>query len=259
MENLIVATFGDAQNAHAAVARLKELDMLDDVIVYNMVLVRKQGDNQFEYLYREGPDTDNLPAKGAIIGSVIGLVAGPVGMAIGMMTGVLAGAIDEDDVDDFADELKEKVNNKMKDGEFAVILDVEEDIELLVDSYLGASATAIVRTSLADDYGWHDARERDELDKEIEDAEKELDTAADAQKAAIKAKLDKLKARRADRHKKLKGRMDSIKKRLQERMKSLDQKIAAANGKRKEKLKAYKEKIHTKLDKWNKEVANALA
>ena len=259
MENLIVATFRDLEHANAALTRLHELDQLDDIVIYNMVMVRKAGDNLFEYLHREGPDTQDLPAQGAIIGSLAGLIAGPLGMALGMMTGVMAGAIDEDDTDDFESEIKDKVNSQLRNGDYAIVIDLEEDAEFIVDSYLRANEAIIVRTTMTDDYDRYDRQQLDELDREIDDAEKELATAAEARKASVKKKLAALKAKREEQNKKFKTRMDGYKKKTQERMKSLDQKIATAEGKRKEKLQAFKEKAKANLDTFNEKVASALA
>ncbi len=63
MENLIVITFQNAQNATDALDRLKELDELNDITIYNIALIRKTTDSQFELLHREGPDTTDFPAR----------------------------------------------------------------------------------------------------------------------------------------------------------------------------------------------------
>ena len=259
MENLIVVTFKDVQDANAGLSKMKELDQLDDIVIYNMVMVRKEGEHLFDYLYDYGPETQDLPAEGALIGSVIGLIAGPVGMAIGMMTGVVAGAIGADDTDDFTDAISDRVNDQLRTGEYAIIADVEEDIELLIDSSLGGYNATIVRTSLADASDLYDLQQWNELDKEIDDAQKELDAATEAQKASIKEKLAKLKAKREERNTTFKAKVENMRNKMHDKMKSLNQKIAAANGQRKEKLKAYNEKVKAKLDKWNKNAASVLA
>jgi uncharacterized membrane protein len=254
MESFIVATFKDMQHANEGLSKLKELDQLDEIVIYNMAMVRKKGDHLFEYLYYDGQDTQDLPAEGALIGSVIGLIAGPVGMAIGMMTGVMAGAIDEDDADDFTGEISDSVNNQLRTGEYAIIADVEEDIELLIDSYLGEYDATIVRTSLTDAFDHYDLEKWEELDKDIDDAQKELAAATEAQKSSLREKLAKLKAKREERNKKFRTRVENMRNKMQDKMKSLDQKIAVANGQRKEKLQAYNEKVRAKLGKWNENV-----
>ena len=259
MESFIVAIFKDVQHANEGLGKLKELDQLDEIVIYNMAMVRKKGDHQFEYLYHDGPDTQDLPAEGAVIGSLVGLIAGPIGMAIGMMTGVMAGAIDEDDTDDFTDEISDRVNDQLRTGEYAIIADAEEDIELLIDSYLSEYDAKIVRTSLTDAFDDYDVEKWEELDKDIDDAQKELAAATEAQKTSLKEKLAKLKAKREERNKKLKTRVENMRNKMQDRMKNLDRKIAAANGQRKEKLQVYNEKVRAKLDKWNKNVASVLA
>lgn len=259
MENLIVATFKDLQNANGALDKLKNLDYLDDIVLYNIVLVRKSGDSQFEFLYRYGSDTEDLPAGGAVIGSLVGLLAGPIGMAIGMMTGAMVGAVDEDDTDSFLDEVSKKVNKVMLTGDYAIVADLEEDIDLLVDTYLDPFHAVIIRTSLNADYAIYDELEWDELDKEIDDAGKKLAAAKEADKAAIKDKLDKLKAKREERKKKARSRWDSFKSKMQDKKQKLDAKIATTEGKQKEKFKDHKEKIEARLKKWNEKVSSAFA
>lgn len=251
MESLIVAVFKDLQHANDGLQKLKELDLLDDIVIYNLVMVLKKGDHVFEYLYHDGADSQDLPAEGAVAGSVIGIIGGPVGMALGMMTGMMAGAVDEDDTDGFTEDISDKINSQLRTGQYAVIADIEEDTEFFIDSYLGSFDAVIIRTSMADEFDDYDQKQWDDLDKDIDDAEKELAAAADAQKAALKEKLAKLKAKREERKTQFKKRMDNTKKKMQDRMKGLDQKIATANGQAKEKLRSYNEKLRTKLNEFN--------
>ena len=51
MENLAVITFHNIQDATGGLNKLKELDEHNDIILYNILLVRKNGESQYELLY----------------------------------------------------------------------------------------------------------------------------------------------------------------------------------------------------------------
>jgi len=42
MENLLIITFPDAENALEGLNRLKDLDQLGDINIYNMAMIRKR-------------------------------------------------------------------------------------------------------------------------------------------------------------------------------------------------------------------------
>ena len=86
MENLLIITFGNKSKATEGLNRLKDLDQLGDITIYNRALIQKTGINQYEILEHEGPDTESLPATGALGGAVIGALGGPLGMSMGLGT-----------------------------------------------------------------------------------------------------------------------------------------------------------------------------
>jgi uncharacterized membrane protein len=249
MENLVVAIFGDLQNANGGLNKLKELDELGDIVVYRMVLIHKTKENHFEFIHYEGPDTDDLPARGALIGSMVGLIGGPVGILIGMLTGAMAGAVDEDNTDDFSSEYLEKVNRQLAPGSYAIVLDVEEDTEFMIDSYIGGLNGVVIRVLLSDAYDVYDREQDAELDKEIAEQEAEMKVAREEDKARLHAKLKELKARRAQRRDRMKATFENTKKHIKGKLDNLHKKIGVANGKRKERLKAHEQKVKDKFDK----------
>jgi uncharacterized membrane protein len=257
MENLIVATFQNKDDASEAVNQLKELNELEDIIIYNIVMVQKKED-QIEVLYHEGPDTRDMPAESAFVGSLIGAIGGPVGMAIGMLTGVMVGAVNEDDTEAFIHKLMEKVNKRLQPGSYAIVMDIEEYAELFVDSYLESHQATVVRTPIADQYENFNREQWEQFNKQMDAEEERLKTATDQDKMAIKEKIKDLKAKRDEAGKKFKARRADLKKIIQDRIASLNQKIATANGQTKERLKARKEKLEGKIHKWNEKVASVL-
>src|SRR6266404_3214598 len=149
MENLLIVTFGNRSKATEGLNRLMDLDQLGDITIYNSALIQKTGINQFEILEHEGPDTEALPATGALGGAVIGALAGPFGMAMGMLTGATLGLAGEANRLDFSSDVLEQVTKNLGIGKFAIVLDVEEDIESIVDSYMKSSDGYVLRTDIA--------------------------------------------------------------------------------------------------------------
>jgi uncharacterized membrane protein len=251
MENLVVASFQSLEDANRGLVKLKELDELGDIAIYNLVLIQKKTQDSFEILFHDGPDTQDLPAEGVLLGSAVGLLGGPVGMALGMIAGVTIGTVDEQDTEEFFGDFLHKVNRRLASESYAIVMDVDEDDPIFLDSYLAPYQGAIVRTELRDEYNRYNRKEAEELDKEIDDAENEWKRAAEKDKAAIKEKIDKLKIKREERIKKLKTRIAKSKDDIHDKLKTIEQKIATAKGKRKERLKVFREKFNKKLDAWD--------
>ena len=259
MEKLIIITFRDAKNATGGLKRLMDLNQLGDITIYNYAKILKTGNNQFDLQEHEGPDAPDMPFVGAIGGSLVGLIGGPVGMAIGMLTGTLAGAADATDTMDFDDEVLNRVKDKLGVGDFAIVMDMEEDDEVLVNSYIEPLQGVIIRTDMADQYDRFDDEQWDELNKEIDEEERALKNAIDKDKASIKAKIGKLKKERDERFEKMKAGSAKRKKLLEERIRTFDEKIKTANANAKDKLKAHQKKLEVKLDKINAKLDLAFA
>jgi hypothetical protein len=68
MENLVVASFIDPRDANGGLNKLKELDELGDIVIYNMVLIRKTAENHFEFLYNEAPIPMTCPRRERLSG-----------------------------------------------------------------------------------------------------------------------------------------------------------------------------------------------
>jgi uncharacterized membrane protein len=255
MENLVVASFQSLENANEGLTKVRELDQLGDIAVYNMVMIQKLTQDSFEILHHDGPDTQDLPAKGAFVGSVVGLIGGPIGMALGMLTGVMIGTVDEEDTEEFFGDFLAKVNKRLEKDSYAIIMHVDEDDPTFLNTYLDPYHGFIVRRGLLNEYDRYNRQEAEQLDEEIDDAEKELKRAAEKDKAAIKEKIDSLKVKREARIKKLKTRLANSKQDIHNKLKIIEQKIATAEGKRKERLKGYREKFNKRLEEWDDSLA----
>jgi hypothetical protein len=259
MEKLIIITFRDAKNATGGLNRLLDLDQLGDITIYNYAKIHKTSNNQFDLQEHEGPDLPDKPFVGAIGGTVIGAIGGPVGMALGMLTGLLMGTADATDTTDFDDEVLNRVKDKMSVGDFAIVLDIEEDSEVMINSYIEPLQGVIDRTEIVKLYDQYTDEQWEELDKEIDDEEKALKNAVEKDKASIKAKIAKLKKERDEKFEKVKARSAKRKKKLEERITAFEEKIKTANANAKDKLKAHQKRLKEKLEKVNEKLDWAFA
>ena len=258
MENLLIVTFGDKSKAAEGLNRLKDLDQLGDIIIYNRALIQKTGINQYEILEHEGPDTEALPTAGVLGGAVIGSLGGPLGMAMGMLTGATLGLAGEANRLDFSSDVLDQVNKRLSIGTFAIILDAEEDTESIVDSYMKSSDGYVLRTDIADQYDQYNQAQDDEFNKELKAEEKSLKADLDADKATIKLRIQKLKLEHDLRVVKLKVRTALRKKQLENRIKTFDDKIKTAKADVKNKLTAHRKKLAKSLSNFEKKVDKAL-
>ena len=258
MENLLIITFDNRSKATEGLNRLKDLDQLGDIIIYNQALVKNTGVNQFEILEHEGPDTEALPAAGAFGGAVIGALGGPFGIAMGMLTGATLGLADEANRLDFSSYVLDQVTNNPGIGKFAIILDVEEDTESILDSYMKSSDGYVLRTDITDQYDEYDQAQDDEFNKELDAEEKSLKAALDADKANIKLRIEKLKLEHDLKVVKLKVRKAVRKKQIEDRIKTFDDKIKGAAEDVKNKFTIHRKKLAEKLANFEKKADKAL-
>ena len=114
-------------------------------------------------------------------------------MAMGMLTGATIGLADEANRLDFSSDVLDQVTRNLGIGKFAIVLDVEEDTESIVDSYMKSSEGYVLRTDIADEYDHYDQAQEDEFNKELDAEEVSLKAAVEADKANIKLRIEKLK------------------------------------------------------------------
>jgi uncharacterized membrane protein len=259
MENLLIITFGDKSKATEGLNRLTDLDQLGDIIIYNSAIVHKTGNNQFEIIAHEGPDTAALPATGALGGAVIGALGGPLGMAMGMLTGATLGLAGESNRLDFSSDVLDRITKNLGIGRFAIVLDVEEDTESIVDSYMKSSDGIVLRTDVADQYDQYNQDQDDEFNKELDAEEESLEADAEADKADIKLRIENLKREHDLKVVNLKVRAAVRKKQLEDRIQTFDDKIKAAGADTKNKLMDHRKKLGEKLTNLEKKANKAFA
>jgi uncharacterized membrane protein len=258
MEKLITITLPDLQRATQAWDRLKELDQIGDVIIYNGALITNTGNKKYELVRHEGPDTSGLPAAAAIGGSLIGAIGGPIGVFIGMITGLAVGSADDGEWINFSHQFMDEVNKGLTEGTYAIILDVDEDNVSFIDTYMQSFPGTVIRADIAAQIDRYEDDQLDKLNADIDYAEKSLKSSVDKDKAALKSKISTLKQNLAERKQKVKLRTAERKRQLEEKVRSFDHLRNTAGRIAADKIKANKERVLAKIKQIDKKINSAL-
>jgi diadenosine tetraphosphate (Ap4A) HIT family hydrolase len=153
-------------------------------------------------------------------------------------------------------EFLDDVNKRLEIDAIAIVLDVEEDGEFMINSYLEPFHGVIARRDTADEFDKYDQEQWKEMKDEIAKEEEQLKQAREEDKAAIKAKIAKLKSERDEKIKKITERNANAKQHLQNKLKALDEKWKASNQQIKARIEEHREKLQGKLIKMNEEIKN---
>ncbi|HEV2481205.1 MAG TPA: DUF1269 domain-containing protein [Puia sp.] len=203
MTHLIIASFDQQEQATEAFTKLQELEKIGDITIYEMAVITKNAEGQasiVEAVTAEG----GQPVTGMAVGAVIGALAGPVGMVAGMLVGTLTGEVAELDDYGFEDDFVAKVTDQLKPGASVVVLEVEEDDPVFIDSTLTMMGTEPQRIDVNYEYTKYSDEELEEFEEDILTVRDKLKTAVDEEKDKFRNKIAKLKAKRKERIEELK-------------------------------------------------------
>jgi uncharacterized membrane protein len=207
MTHLITASFDQEEKAVEAFTKLQELEKIGDITIYEMAVVTKNAAGEasiVEALTAEG--TQTLPAMA--VGTIIGALAGPVGMVTGMLVGALTGEVAELDDYGFEDDFFSKVTDVLKPGTSVVVMEVEEDDPVFIDSTLTMLGTEPQRTDVNYEYTKYSDEELEEFEEDILAVRDKVKTAADEEKDKFRNKIAKLKGKRKERIEELKEKKE---------------------------------------------------
>ncbi len=257
MENLVVITFPELEKAMEGLSKLKELDTVDEITIYGIAFIHKKEDGAIEYLYHDGAENGRKVATGAAAGMLIGLLGGPLGMLLGLLTGAGLGQAMEDDTTDLDQHFISKVNKHLEHGTYALVIDVEEDADILVDAPMESLGGMIVRTSADDETERFEDEQWDKFNQEIDTKEAEFKTAVGEKKEKLKHEIKELKDKQHQRMMKFREKATARKNHLHDKIEVLHKKMKAANQKNKEKFALKLESFKKRLTAFNERVAQA--
>jgi len=185
METVIAVSFAHPNQAYEALTKLKELDAQGQLELYEGGVVERLATGQLTVKDSvEGADDDVglATATGGLIGLLIGVLAGPLGMLLGGSLGLMTGAIIDLDTYEGDDSVLSAFSRHIQPGETAVLAQLSEQSDEVVDSAMGDLGGNVLRRATAD-------------------VESEIAAAEEARKKAEREARKKLRKERHKQHK----------------------------------------------------------
>jgi uncharacterized membrane protein len=148
--NVIAVTFDERSKAYQALSTLKGLDREGRVELKSAAVVERDASGQLRI--PEGADNASGEgfAIGGLIGMLVGIIGGPVGMLLGLGTGGLIGGLDDLDRADKEDQTLAQVGRHVPPGRNALLAEVDEYADDVVDGAMTAQGGTVLRRSAAD-------------------------------------------------------------------------------------------------------------
>ena len=194
--NVIAVTFDEQSKAYQALSTLKGLDREGRIELKSAAVVERGASGQLQI----PEDTDNASGEGfragGLIGMLVGVLGGPIGMLLGLGTGGLVGGIYDVDQADIQDETLAQVGRHIPPGGNALLAEVDEYTNEVVDGAMAAQGGAVLR------------RSADDVLAEIEAAD---EAAEEAQRQARKKARERKKA---EMHEKYEERKTHLREKL---------------------------------------------
>jgi uncharacterized membrane protein len=152
-DNVIVVQFDEPSKAYQALSELNHLGDEGKVDVRSAVLLERKQDGSVRV--PEGADNSAglYVASGSLVGMLVGALAGPVGMLLGASFGALGGSAGEvarATDDDFA---LEAIGARIAPGSPALVAEVTEPAEEVLDKAMAALGGTVTRRTASDVYG----------------------------------------------------------------------------------------------------------
>jgi uncharacterized membrane protein len=145
--NIIAVTFDEQSKAYQALSTLKGLDREGRVELKSAAVVERDATGQLRI--PEGADNASGEgfAIGGLIGMLVGILGGPVGMLLGLGAGGLIGGLDDLDRADKQDQTLAQVGRHVPPGKNALLAEVDEYADDVVDAAMTAQGGAVLRRS----------------------------------------------------------------------------------------------------------------
>ena len=194
--NIIAVTFDEQSKAYQALSTLKGLNREGRLQLKSAAVVERDATGQL----RLPEGTDNAGGQGLVagglIGMLVGILGGPIGVLLGFGYGGLIGGLYDVEKADVQDQTLAEVGRHVPPGRNALLAEVDEFTEGVVDEAMTAQGGTVLR------------RSADDVLAEIEAAE---EAAQEAQRQARKKARERKKA---ELHEKYEERKDRLREKL---------------------------------------------
>ena len=175
-ENVVVVRFTEPSKAYQALSVLKQCDDEGRIGLESAAVVERTASGEL----RIPESDDNVgpvgTVSGSLIGMLVGVLGGPVGALVGWGTGALLGGVFDLERDNTSDEALAVLGRAIPPQSSAVIADVVEDVDEVVDAEMYMLGGDVTRRPIA------------EVTAELEAAEEAADAAARAARRTLREK-----------------------------------------------------------------------
>lgn len=196
MNKLLVAIFDTETAANSGLNALRNLHAAGDITLFATAVLTRDAKGLVSI--KQSMDAGPIgTATGLAVGSLIGLLGGPAGLAVGALTGTVVGAVRDFWAAGVGLDFIEEATQHLQRGKVALVVEIEEDWVIPVDSALetaGGQVFRRTRSEVAEAQFDHDIAafksEIRELESEASHASDEVKNKLQAKLAATKASLD---------------------------------------------------------------------
>lgn len=232
---MLIAVFETEAKAYEGLSALKGLHKDGDITLYATAVISKDqyGKVHIKDASDQGPIGTGV---GILTGSLLGLLGGPVGLAIGAATGAIAGLVYDVNADDVNSTFAEEVSAALSNGKTAVVCEIEETWTVPVDTKMQALDGMVFRRLRYEVEDEQINREAEAIADEYRELKEELKEAREADKAKIKASIEKLRKKAQAANDQLKKKMEDSKNQFNAKVDTMKGQMKNANERRKEKL-----------------------
>jgi uncharacterized membrane protein len=194
--NVIAVTFDEQSKAYQALSTLKGLDREGRVELKSAAVVERDATGQL----RIPEGADNVSGEGfaigGLVGMLVGVLGGPIGVLLGLGTGGLAGGLADVEHADKQDQTLAEVGRHVAPGRNAVLAEVDEYANEVIDEAMTAQGGTVLR------------RSADDVLAEIEAADEA------AQEAQHQARKKARERKKAEMHEKYEERKTHLREKL---------------------------------------------
>jgi uncharacterized membrane protein len=151
-DNVIVVQFEEPSKAYQALSDVNRLGREGRIGVRSAVLLERSKDGTVQM--PEGADNAAgfYLASGGLLGMVVGALGGPVGMLLGGSIGAMSGGVGELARADDQDVALQVIGERIQPGSPALVAEVTEPVEEVIDGTMDALGGKVTRRSASDVY-----------------------------------------------------------------------------------------------------------
>jgi len=151
-DNVIVAQFDEPSKAYQALSELNRVGREGKIDVKSAVLLERSKDGTVQT--PEGSDNAAgfYLASGGLMGMLVGALGGPVGMLLGGSIGAMGGSVGELARADDQDVALQAIGERIQPGSPALVAEVTEPAEEVIDGVMGALGGKVTRRPASDVY-----------------------------------------------------------------------------------------------------------